>query len=159
MSDKTVSIGGEPTDVHIEREGARLRSGSAEIELMRVRDSEAEIRAGGKTYIVPFVLDGTRVSFAFDGEIYVADVTARGTRGRARHREQSMSAPMPGMILKILVRPGDVVSKGAPLIVLEAMKMEHQIVAPHDGTVAAVNCSEGQLVQPGLELVELAASE
>ncbi len=68
-----------------------------------------------------------------------------------------MSAPMPGLVLKILVREGDVVSKGAPLLVLEAMKMEHQIVAPYDATVSAVNCTEGELVQPGLDLVELTA--
>jgi 3-methylcrotonyl-CoA carboxylase alpha subunit len=120
-----------------------------------VEENEAEIRVDGKSHIIPFVVDGTRISFAFDGEIYIADVAARGTRGRVRHREQSMSAPMPGMILKILVRAGDVVTKGAPLIVLEAMKMEHQITAPHDGTISAVNCKEGELVQPGLELIEM----
>ena len=158
MSDKTVSVAGEQLDVHIERNGARLRSGSTEIEIVKVAGNEAEIRVAGRTHIVPFVVDGTRISFAFDGEIYMADVTARGMRGRARHREQSMSAPMPGMVLKILVRAGDVVSRGASLIVLEAMKMEHQIVAPHDGTVTAVNCKEGELVQPGVELIEIAAS-
>jgi 3-methylcrotonyl-CoA carboxylase alpha subunit len=66
-----------------------------------------------------------------------------------------MAAPMPGVVLKILVAKGDVVVKGAPLVVLEAMKMEHQIVATHDGTVSAVNCREGELVQPGIDLVEL----
>jgi 3-methylcrotonyl-CoA carboxylase alpha subunit len=66
-----------------------------------------------------------------------------------------MSAPMPGFVLKILVKPGDVVKKGAPLVVLEAMKMEHQIVASHDGTIASINCTEGELVQPGLDLVTL----
>jgi 3-methylcrotonyl-CoA carboxylase alpha subunit len=66
-----------------------------------------------------------------------------------------MSAPMPGSVLKILVAPGDVVQKGAPLLILEAMKMEHQLTAPRDGTVAAVNCKEGELVQPGVDLVTL----
>jgi 3-methylcrotonyl-CoA carboxylase alpha subunit len=66
-----------------------------------------------------------------------------------------MAAPMPGVVLKILVRPGSVVTKGMPLIILEAMKMEHPIVAAHDGRVAAVNCSEGQMVEPGVDLVEL----
>jgi 3-methylcrotonyl-CoA carboxylase alpha subunit len=62
---------------------------------------------------------------------------------------------MPGVVLRILVRQGDVVAKGAPLVILEAMKMEHQIVATHDGTVVAVNCSEGEMVQPGTDLVDL----
>jgi biotin carboxyl carrier protein len=55
---------------------------------------------------------------------------------------------MPGVVLKILAKPGDVVKKGAPLVMLEAMKMEHQILAPFDGTVSAVKCVEGEMVQP-----------
>ena len=62
---------------------------------------------------------------------------------------------MPGVVLKILVRPGDVVTRGMPLLILEAMKMEHPIVAPRDGSIASVNCREGELVQPGLELVTM----
>jgi biotin carboxyl carrier protein len=62
---------------------------------------------------------------------------------------------MPGAVLKILVKPGDVVKRGTPLVILEAMKMEHPIVAPRDGTVVSVNCREGELVQPGLELVTI----
>jgi 3-methylcrotonyl-CoA carboxylase alpha subunit len=69
-----------------------------------------------------------------------------------------MSAPMPGLVLKILVASGAVVEKGAPLIILEAMKMEHQIHAPYAGTVRAVNCHEGELVQPGVDLVEIEKS-
>ena len=50
---------------------------------------------------------------------------------------------------------GDVVTRGQPLLILEAMKMEHAIAAPRDGRVSAVNCSEGELVQPGVDLIEL----
>lgn len=124
-------------------------------ELVALRDGEAEIRVGDRTHVVPFVVSGSKVSFAYDGEIYSIDVGDRGGRSRARHRDHSMAAPMPGMVLKILVRPGSVVTKGMPLIILEAMKMEHPIVAAHDGVVAAVNCSEGQMVEPGVDLVEL----
>ena len=124
-------------------------------ELVALRDGEAEIRVGDRTHVVPFVVSGSRVSFAYDGEIYSIDVGDKGGRSRARHRDHSMAAPMPGMVLKILVRPGSVVTKGMPLIILEAMKMEHPIVAPRDGSIASINCSEGELVQPGLELVTL----
>lgn len=123
------------------------------VELIAVRGHEAEIRVGERTFIVPFAIRGTTVQFAFDGEIYSVDVSA--SRTRHRHRDHSMSAPMPGFVLKILVKPGDVVKKGTPLVVLEAMKMEHQIVASHDGTIASINCTEGELVQPGLDLVTL----
>ncbi len=125
------------------------------VELVAMRANEAEIRVGERTYLVPFVIRGSTVNFWFDGEIYSIDVSEKGARTRHRPRDHSTEAPMPGVVLKILVRQGDVVKKGAALVLLEAMKMEHTVVAPHDGTVAAVNCVEGELVQPGVELVTL----
>jgi 3-methylcrotonyl-CoA carboxylase alpha subunit len=125
------------------------------VQLIAVRDGVAEVRVRDRVHFIPYLTRGTEVSFAFDGEIYTVDVSEQGGRRRARHRDHSMSAPMPGVVLKIFVKQGDVVSKGTPLVVLEAMKMEHQIVATHEGTVVAVNCREGELVQPGAELVEV----
>ncbi len=155
MTEKIVTVAGQQHDLEVDREGSKVRAGSHEIEIVTMRPREAEIRVGGRLYTVPFVIDGSQISFAFDGEIYVADVSEKGARSHARHRDHSMSAPMPGVVLKILVQPGAAVEKGAPLLILEAMKMEHQIHAPYAGTVKAVNCKEGVLVQPGVELVEL----
>jgi 3-methylcrotonyl-CoA carboxylase alpha subunit len=125
------------------------------IELITVRGDEAELRVEGRTHFVPFVIDGTTISFAYGGEIWFVEVAEKGLRARARHRDHSMSAPMPGVVLKILVAVGDAVTKGTPLLILEAMKMEHQLTAPADGIVASINCKEGELVQPGLDLVTL----
>lgn len=124
------------------------------IELVRIEGDEAELRIDGRTHFVPYVIQGSTVNFAFDGEIYFVEIEEKG-RARARHRDHSMEAPMPGVVLRILVAQGDVVAKGAPLLILEAMKMEHQITAPRDGKIAGVNCREGELVQPGVELVTM----
>jgi 3-methylcrotonyl-CoA carboxylase alpha subunit len=67
-----------------------------------------------------------------------------------------LSAPMPGRVVQLLVAPGDAVSQGQPLIVVEAMKMEHTIAAPRDGTVEAVRYAVGDLVEEGAELIALA---
>jgi biotin carboxyl carrier protein len=155
MSEKVVTIAGAQSELQVEHEGARFRAGDHEIEIVAIRGNEAELRIDGRTALVPFVVKGTEVWFALDGEIFAADVAEKGARAKARHRDHSMSAPMPGIVLKIAVHVGDVVAKGTPLLILEAMKMEHQVVAPYDGTVAAINCKEGELVQPGLELVEI----
>jgi len=68
---------------------------------------------------------------------------------------QSLTAPMPATVMKLLVTPGSVVKKGDTVIVLEAMKMELPIRTPSDATVVAVHCREGQLVQPDTVLIEL----
>ena len=126
------------------------------IELVSIDAEEAEIRVDGRTHFVPYVIQGSTVNFAFDGEIYFIEVEEKGrARARRKGRDHSTEAPMPGVVLRILVHEGDVVAKGAPLLILEAMKMEHQISAGHDATVVAVNCREGELVQPGVELVTL----
>lgn len=60
-----------------------------------------------------------------------------------------LTAPMPGTILDIKVNPGDKVSKGTLVIILEAMKMENEILAPEDATVTSVNVTRGQQVNTG----------
>ena len=147
MSEKLVTVAGETTEVGSEE----LRA----VEIVALRNGEAELRIDGRTHYVPFVVQGTQVFFSFEGDIWSAEVTEKGARGRAKHRDHSTAAPMPGVALKILVGVGDVVAKGAPLLILEAMKMEHQIVAPFDGKVKAIHAKQGEMVQPGLDLVEL----
>ncbi|WIV13071.1 biotin/lipoyl-containing protein [Proteiniborus sp. MB09-C3] len=66
-----------------------------------------------------------------------------------------VEAPMPGTILDIKVNQGDTVKKGQVLLILEAMKMENEIMAPRDGKVTAVNTSKGSSVNVGDPLVSL----
>ena len=67
----------------------------------------------------------------------------------------SVDAPMPGNILDIKVSNGASVKSGDVLLILEAMKMENEIVAPQDGTVASVNVNKGDTVEAGQTLVSL----
>ncbi|MDW8213432.1 MAG: acetyl-CoA carboxylase biotin carboxylase subunit [Roseiflexaceae bacterium] len=71
------------------------------------------------------------------------------------HSRAGLEAPMPGTIARILVREGDRVSAHQPLVVLEAMKMEHIVAAPHDGIVLRLPYAAGALVAKGATLVEL----
>ena len=66
-----------------------------------------------------------------------------------------ISAPMPGNINDVRVSAGQQVKKGDILVILEAMKMENEIMAPHDGTVASVNVNKGATVNTGDTLVTL----
>ncbi len=67
-----------------------------------------------------------------------------------------LRAPMPGLIVRVQVRPGDQVSAGQPLVVMEAMKMENELRAAAAGVVTAVPAAPGMVVEKGALLVELA---
>ena len=93
----------------------------------------------------------------FEGRVYVVDA-APPSRRKARHShdETALASPMPATVVMINVEPGQRVARGDLLIMLEAMKMELPIKAPRDGRVTAIACREGELVQPGVPLLELA---
>jgi 3-methylcrotonyl-CoA carboxylase alpha subunit len=67
----------------------------------------------------------------------------------------TLSAPMPGTVIAVKVKDGERVSKDAPLIVIEAMKMEHTIKAPHDGVVTALPYKAGDMIEEGVELARV----
>lgn len=69
----------------------------------------------------------------------------------------AIKTPMPGKVIKVLAKAGDAVAEGAPLMIMEAMKMEHVIKAPSAGTVAAVHYKEGEFVEDGRELLAFKA--
>jgi acetyl/propionyl-CoA carboxylase alpha subunit len=92
----------------------------------------------------------------FDGHVYVIDVSPPSrTKARHGHDETALASPMPATVVMINVQAGQQVQKGDLLIMLEAMKMELPIKAPRDGRVTALSCRTGELVQPGVALLEL----
>jgi 3-methylcrotonyl-CoA carboxylase alpha subunit len=94
----------------------------------------------------------------WNGRVFHSDETQRTRQAgglRRVHVAQSLSAPMPATVIRVLVRPGSQVKKADVLVLLEAMKMELPIRALADGTVKAVHCREGELVQADQVLVEM----
>lgn len=82
----------------------------------------------------------------------------RPGRGGPSGRAEILAAPMPGVVLEVLVAVGTRVNRGDPLLVLEAMKMRNTIRSPHDAVVVEVAVAAGQPVGPGDALVRLDAS-
>ncbi len=68
--------------------------------------------------------------------------------------DQTLKAPMPGLVVNVQVKPGDRVAKGQPLIVVEAMKMENIIKAGHAGVIKAIHVQAGASVEKGDSLLE-----
>jgi biotin carboxyl carrier protein len=99
---------------------------------------ELLVELGGRT--VPVVVDGRRRRTGPDG-------AALG------EGEQSVVAPMPGRVVRVLVAPGDEVALGQGVVVVEAMKMENELGAPKPGRVKDVSVTPGTLVEAGRVLV------
>ncbi|HET8573301.1 MAG TPA: biotin/lipoyl-containing protein [Edaphocola sp.] len=71
-------------------------------------------------------------------------------------KAQSIKAPMPGLVLNIMVEEGQALKKGDPVLILEAMKMENVFKAPEDAVVKSIKIKAGQAVEKGAVLIELA---
>jgi acetyl/propionyl-CoA carboxylase alpha subunit len=83
------------------------------------------------------------------------DIDVESHRPGTAHGESTVTAPMPGTVIRVEVVPGDAVRARQPLVVLEAMKMEIPVHSPFDGTVKTVHAAEGDQVAGGSILVEL----
>ncbi|WP_275629941.1 acetyl/propionyl/methylcrotonyl-CoA carboxylase subunit alpha [Pseudomonas sp. 273] len=124
--------------------GATLKGEWLEVDIEGVRRRHLALRQGDSLYL------------EWQGELVPVrryDAIAEAEAAHAHHG--GLGAPMNGSIVRILVEPGQMVEAGAALVVLEAMKMEHSIRAPHAGVVKSLYCSEGELVAEGTALVEL----
>lgn len=114
--------------------------------------------ADGRSTVVA-VAGPPHETWAFAGgraSTLVVDSAPKRT-GSPRGATSDMTAPMPATVVKILVAVGERVSAGAPVVVLEAMKMELTVRAARDGVVRAIGCAVGDLVTPGVRLVEIEA--
>ena len=148
--------------VEISREGNRRWRVSTDgearsVELSEIAGPRVRFLCDGLGETAQFAWDGDvlhlslgEVTAAFEDVLLVASAAAPGASGDAA------LAPMTGTVSAVRVRAGDPVRKGQCLVILEAMKMEHEIVAPRDGTIAAVLVNPGEQVPTRKPLVELA---
>ena len=108
-------------------------------------------------------LKNKEISLRINGQLYKTTIkepidlllSNMGLDMKAMQKAEPVKAPMPGMVLKILVTPGQQINKGDGLVVLEAMKMENILKATHAATVKAIKVSERTAVEKGTVLIEL----
>jgi 3-methylcrotonyl-CoA carboxylase alpha subunit len=152
-------------EVEAERAGAgrlrlRLDDRKAIVEGLSVEDGGLRAVVDGKPTVAGLTFDGLDVLVSFGGESYrlskpaPPDVDGVGPSGTDA-AGASLTAPMPGTVVRALVSEGDEVEEGQLLLVLEAMKMEQPVVAPHAGRVASLPYGEGALVPGGAILAEI----
>jgi biotin carboxyl carrier protein len=113
-----------------------------------VKDGDRQARAA--------VASGAGATWVFvDGNVWKIEDAANERSRAPGRRDSSVMAPMPATVVTIHTAPGQRVNEGDTVIVLEAMKMEMPIRAPRSGVVTAVHCRQGELVQPGVNLIEI----
>ncbi len=123
------------------------------------------VHSEGRSYGVSVEGDANRVGITIAGHLY--DVQIEDERERAANAAERAASKsgglvkslMPGIVVSILVEPGQTVEAGQPLLILEAMKMQNEIDAPSAGVVSEIHVKQGEAVGAGAKLVMLASPE
>ncbi|MBP0491750.1 acetyl/propionyl/methylcrotonyl-CoA carboxylase subunit alpha [Pararoseomonas indoligenes] len=133
-----------------------LPDGAAEVAAAEAPDGRILLRVDGRALSARVLRAEDRLTVLLPGSSHalraIDPLAPAGGEGPAAGR---ILAPMPGRVLEVLVTEGQAVVRGAVLLVLEAMKVQMRITAPAEGTVSAILCAPGELVEDGVELVSL----
>lgn len=131
-------------------------------QVREITSDRATIVVDDTTYDVDLVEIGRRRASPTVQRQTARPAPAAPAKPAARPADEApgaVAAPLPGLILRLSTKEGDVVQAGQPLLVMEAMKMENEVTAPHHGTVRKVFVSEGATVGEGDPLIEIARPE
>ncbi len=142
-----------------------LEQGQA-MDIVGTSEGAYHILHSGKAYeatVSDVNLDTKTVSLKLNGKaktVKLQDefdllVKKMGLSANVTHKVSAIKAPMPGLVLSILVEPGQAVVQGEPMVILEAMKMENVIKSPGEGTVKKIIVSKGKPVDKGEVLIEM----
>jgi acetyl/propionyl-CoA carboxylase alpha subunit len=126
------------------------------VQVVRAADGVLTFLIDGQPYHALTAREGSQHWVALGSQLFTLTKLEKSTRRRVHGQtDGSLTASMPGQVVKVMVNEGDVVTQGQPLLVLEAMKMEVRLNAPHAGSVTKLLCSVGQIVERGQALLEL----
>ena len=169
----TVINGNEELDFHVEsdEDGTfRFRRGGETtdscVDVRFLPGGRVHILRDGSSFDVTVAVDGPNVRCAVRGQIVEFEVyndrdlhMMRLEGAGAEASDPEIESPMAGRVVAVRVETGQEVEEGAPLVVIEAMKMENLITAPHAGRVDAVDVSAGDTVEKGARLLVLTPFE
>jgi biotin carboxyl carrier protein len=145
----------------------KIDGATTALDVLKLNDKAQHIIREGKSYnveMVEFDQAAKQGKFKVNGRIYDVNVATEldlllkqlGMENLNTNKIAQLKAPMPGLVLNILVREGDEVKKGDSLLVLEAMKMENIIKAPSDAVVKKVEVAKGDKIEKNTVLIHFA---
>lgn len=183
MPEITLIVDGEPVRFLVDRQNGRwvvrwtARGARREhrIGLVGLEPGVFLLETQGRSRLMHRAAAGTRRALHVDGHTLEYEVTRRagsppgspprGDRSPAasppaepRAAERELRAPMPGVVTQVPVREGEAVRAGQPLVIIEAMKMEHVVRAKRAGTVRALRVRPGEQVEGGVVVAEITPS-
>ena len=159
--------GGETREVEVERQGERfvveMKGRRHPVELIRLDGAIASLRfpEDGRSYQITYQRGnngGWRVAVGqreFDLSVLTPAEATEMVSASRDGGPSRLTAPIPGKVVAVKVSPGDEVSPGQSLVVLEAMKMENELAAEQPGRVVSVHVCDGETVESGQLLIEL----
>ena len=161
-----VDLAGDRMSVSLGADGITVADRPTDAQLTAIDGTPVQmLRIGERIHRVVARRGETRGSYTLwvDGWRFEVDALDERTRtirdltaaAAADAGPAPLVAPMPGLIVRVLVQVGDVVTAGTPLVVMEAMKMENELRAPSDGTVSSILATPGNPVNKGAVLVQL----
>ena len=129
-----------------------------EISDVEVESNLISFKADDKLHNIYCFSDKDKTHLSIDGENYTLelakDISTKSKSGK-QHKGDSVSSPMPGLLVKVPVSVGDKVKSGDTLAIVEAMKMQNELPAPRDGIIKKINGKEGEQVDALQVIVEL----
>ena len=147
-----ILVDGTPLDVDLQR------SGAAQTYSLIIDNKSHEVFVERDAGNYDVMIGGDRFEVAVD-DARMAKLKAMGGAAHAEAASSNLTAPMPGLVVKILVEVGAEVEANQPLLILEAMKMENELRSPGAGIVKGFGAVAGQTVNQGDTLIQIEAPE
>jgi len=163
-----ISIDGKERLVEVDDGGVRVDGQPVDVAVTQAEPGIWILRRGSEQAVAQVDGRGGKLAVEIrrpgrDAVVVAAEVSdaRRGTavsaaRAAAGAAPITVRSPIPGRLIKLLVKAGDAVAAGQTVVVLEAMKMENELAAPRAGRIAEVRCAEGAAVEAGQDLVTVA---
>ena len=162
-------VSGKSFKLDVDSDGERFRVNVGkdfiDVDARPISENCLSLLVKGRSYKVYIAANEKKRYLHIDGhhfcleEVEEDDRSGYARGGAVTSSEQSLTAPMPGTVVKIQVKEGDEVKKNQSLIIVESMKMENVLRSPMDGRVKKIHYHDGDLVDAGVAIVEIAPLE
>lgn len=162
----TTIVNNEQFEVEIQRDGSVFVNGKRhEVDWLELPESLYSMIKDNKSIEVAIDENDGNYNVLLEGRLYEAQVLDQramlmlGRKGGLKLDSGEINAPMPGLIIDVLVNVGDEVNEGDTVIILESMKMQNELKAPRTGAVQAIQCEQGDTVDKGALLITISGDE